>query len=256
MTALQSTPNTSLKAANSSTSDVVPNTSAASNLNNQDEPPKPSKERIFSICDGCGAKDITANGGVRYHCLSCHDYDLCKECHASDVTTLQHTAEHIMQMLTDPPDTMPNQTPEHILQERAAKSLSKSTTKKSSKPLSMTCHKILHVFLQVNELIMDPFKVKEMIDSISMDGMRWGEKDFRRAGMEWEYVLHFTHNEEFSVCALQEKVEELEEYVVYTYVDDPDEDARDYALWCHTNGSTSATQPFDVYEWRKRNCLD
>ena len=69
--------------------------------------------------------------------------------------------------------------------------------------------------------------------------------------MEYEYVLHFIHNEEFSVCALQEKIEELEEYVVYTYVDDPDEDARDYSLWCYTND-----QPLDVYEWRKRNSLD
>ena len=59
-------------------------------------------------------------------------------------------------------------------------------------------------------------------------------------------MLHFSHDEEFSVSELQEKVEELEEYVVYTYVDDPDEDARDYALWCHTEGFTSATQPLDT----------
>ena len=71
----------------------------------------------------------------------------------------------------------------------------------------MTHFKILHVFLQVNDLIMDPFKVKEMIDSISMDGMRWGEKDFHRKGIEYEYVLHFSHDEDFSVSDLQEKIE-------------------------------------------------
>ena len=66
-------------------------------------------------------------------------------------------------------------------------------------PLAMTYHMILHVFIQVNDLIMDRFKVKEMIDSISIDGMRWREKHFHRKGMEYEYVLHYTHDEEFSV---------------------------------------------------------
>ena len=171
-----------------------------------------------------------------------------------------------MQMLTEPPNALvqhtqveeehkpssstakSKQTPEHILQERAAKSLSKSTTKKSSKPLPEIYHKILHVFIQVDELIISPHKVKGMIDSAiwTLDGMRWGDKEFHRSGMEYEYVLHFSHDEDFSVSDLQEKIEELEEYVVYTYVDDPDEDSRDYALWCYINGFTSATQPLDT----------
>ena len=134
--------------------ELVPSSSDASIQ--QEDTPQSYTEQIIITCDGCEKNDITAEGGVRYKCLTCHDYELCEECHASDVATFQHSAEHIMQKLTEPLNAVvqytqveeepkpssstarSKQTPEHILQERAAKSLSKSTTKKSSKPLDDT----------------------------------------------------------------------------------------------------------------------
>ena len=97
------------------------------------------------------------------------------------------------------------------------------------------CFKILHVFLQINSLIIDPYKVKGMIDAITMDGFKRGSSEFMRHGSGFEYVIHFSHPVSFSVTNLQEKIEDLEDYVEYTWVDDPDEDALNYALDCHTN---------------------
>ena len=71
------------------------------------------------------------------------------------------------------------------------------------------------------------------MDSISIDGMEWGESELmEQSHGKSEYVAHFTHSEGFSVHALQEAIEDHDEFVEYTYVDDPDEDAREYALYC------------------------
>eukprot|EP00002_Diphylleia_rotans_P037085 TRINITY_DN8250_c0_g1_i1.p1 TRINITY_DN8250_c0_g1~~TRINITY_DN8250_c0_g1_i1.p1 ORF type:complete len:173 (+),score=15.08 TRINITY_DN8250_c0_g1_i1:131-649(+) len=45
-------------------------------------------------CDGCG---VSAFEGIRYKCLTCHDYDLCEECYESENVTSQHSIDHPVQ---------------------------------------------------------------------------------------------------------------------------------------------------------------
>ena len=71
---------------------------------------------------------------------------------------------------------------------------------------------------------MAPEKLIDVMNAISMDNMTKGEHELQYVshGIH-EFVLHFTHNEDFAVSALQEAFEEKEQFVEYTFVDDPDE---------------------------------
>ena len=71
---------------------------------------------------------------------------------------------------------------------------------------------------------MAPEKLLEVMESISIENMTKGEHELQYVSHgRHELVLHFTHNEDFEVNALQEAFEEKRQFVEYTYVDDPDE---------------------------------
>ena len=71
---------------------------------------------------------------------------------------------------------------------------------------------------------MAPEKLVDVMNAISMDNMTKGEHELQYVSHgRHELVLHFTHNEDFEVNALQEAFEQKEQFVEYTYVDDPDE---------------------------------
>ena len=60
-----------------------------------------------------------------------------------------------------------------------------------------------------------------------MDGMKWGESNLKAQSYgKSEFVAHFTHSKGFSVDALPETIEDNDEFVEHTYVDDHDEDAQ------------------------------
>ena len=45
-------------------------------------------------CDGCGMEPIE---GLRWHCLSCQNFDLCTTCYMGDEHNLRHTFERLEQ---------------------------------------------------------------------------------------------------------------------------------------------------------------
>ena len=71
---------------------------------------------------------------------------------------------------------------------------------------------------------MAPENLIDLMNTISMDNMTKGESELQHVSHgRHELVLHFTHSENFSTDALQEAFEAHEEFVQYTFINDPDE---------------------------------
>ena len=55
-----------------------------------------------------------------------------------------------------------------------------------------------------------------------MEGMTWGEHSFVYVSHgKTELAINLTHSDDFSIHALQEKIEDHDEFVEYTYAEDP-----------------------------------
>ena len=85
-------------------------------------------------------------------------------------------------------------------------------------------HKILTVFPRISSG-QGPFKTKRIVEEIATEGMKLGEFKFEDYGHDNpEYIVCFTHSEDFSVEDFTEAIEAHEDFVECAIVIDPEED--------------------------------
>jgi len=104
------------------------------------------------ICDGCHERDFV---GIRYRCLTCHDYDLCSACHSQRLEL--HSPEHVFETIHTPRLPLPAAIADLM----------------SSSPAARTVFAILEVGFEAAE---DP----EMYSGLDDGKISWWLSDERR----------------------------------------------------------------------------